>query len=130
MLRQTCSRFLRASIPKNTVKFSNFVQEEIALEKEQLIPIDLKPMQSLDWKVNVSGAEVEMSKDTPAVNYSVHFSVNGSVPPMNETEEEQEPVSYPDFSIAIEKSNYSNVLEFECFFPGDDVSNYQIRAAT
>ena len=33
---------------------------------------------------------------------------------MNETEEEQEPVSYPDFSITIEKENKDNVLEFEC----------------
>ena len=74
---------------------------------------------------------------------------------MNETEEEQEPVSYPDFSITIEKENKDNVLEFECksfkkmkttifssisiflykiflcFFPDDDPdAGFHVRTAT
>ena len=120
MLRFASKRFLRTSVPKKTVEFSNFVKSELALEQESSLAADFSDLKNAGFSLKTAGARVEISKNVNANKLAhVSWSVNGSVPDMNATEEEQEPVSYPDFTIEVEKKNYKKVVQYECFFPDD-----------
>merc|ERR1711912_11354 len=62
----------------------------------------------------------------------VSFNVNGSVAPMDpNSDEDQEPISYPDFTIHVEKDKSSKVAEFECFFAdGEEETGFHVRSCT
>merc|ERR1711981_104287 len=109
--------------------YSAFLKEEIRLERESQVGVSFKDMEALGFKVELNGSECVLEKDAGDQKIAVSFNVNGSVAPMDpESEEDQEPISYPDFHVAIEKNGHPKVAEFDCFFPDENPEEFEIRS--
>lgn len=80
-------------------EFGAFLKEEVRLEKEGLVKANNAEMEALGFKVEVKGAECVLEKSMAGAKLAVSFNVNGSVAPMDpNSEEDQEPIAYPDFT--------------------------------
>ena len=118
MLRLTTKNLLKTSLPKRTTEFTNFLKSELALEQETSLLIDTSKAKSLGFETTFKGAKMNLSKNfSNTFSANIYWTVNGTVPDMNASEEEQDPVSYPDFTIELEKTNHKKLVQYECFFP-------------
>jgi len=125
-VRKLSSSFVRYNA------FGTFLKEEVRLEKEGLVKANNADMEQLGFKVEVKGAECVLEKSMPGSKIMVSFNVNGSVAPIHpDSEEDVEPISYPDFTVHIEKDSSPQVAEFECFFAdGEEEAGFHVRSCT
>lgn len=142
MFRHVTKRFLQTARPKFQApspiataakNFNNHIKNEIMVEKENNVKLDLEPLKSLNFDITIQGAAVEMKKNlSETEKATVGFSINGSIPSVNQMEEDmdQEAFSVPDFIIHLEKENHDRVIQYECFFPESNAENltYNVRA--
>lgn len=103
-------------------RFVELLGEEIQQEKDRS---EALPTMSDGWKVSFDGAAGTLSKTHDGDKIEVLFSLNGSIPSIQDEDveepQDEEPgvVSYPEFSVKVSKPGNSNSLEFECYFPED-----------
>ena len=91
--RNLSSSFVRCN------EFGTFLKEEVRLEKEGLVKASNSEMEQLGFKVEIKGAECVLEKSVSGNKVLVSFNVNGSVAPIHpDSEEDVEPISYPDFT--------------------------------
>ena len=114
MFRQVTKRFLTTTRATNTAKFAQHLTSEINGEKEQLLPVNFDALKKLNWDIQVAGAAVEMKKEiSNNEKATVAFSINGSIPSINDMEEdEREAYSIPDFIINLEKENHEKIVQY------------------
>lgn len=124
--RNLSSSFVRCN------EFGTFLKEEVRLEKEGLVTASNSEMEQLGFKVEIKGAECVLEKSASGNKVLVSFNVNGSVAPIHpDSEEDVEPISYPDFTVHVEKDNSDKVAEFECFFAdGEEEAGFHVRSCT
>jgi len=134
-VRQSQRSFATSSLSMNS-NYASFLTKEVQLEKEDLqqhgeYQQNVKAMEDMGFKVEVSGAECVLEKKENGQTVHVSFNVNGSVPPNDPEDEDSHPVSYPDFTVSVEKDSHDKVIEFECFFPETEFEgDFHFKAAT
>lgn len=84
------------------------------------------PKMSDGWKASFDGATGRLTKAHDGDKIEVTFSLNGSLPPLQEEdmdqatdEEGQMMASYPEFTVKVSKPGSRQTMELECFFPDD-----------
>jgi len=125
-----------SSTARWNANYSAFLAKEVQLEKEDIqqhgeYQGNVQAMEKMGFKVEVSGAECVLEKKEGGQTVHVSFNVNGSVPPNDPEDEDSHPISYPDFTVSIEKDDHPTVIEFECFFPETEFEgDFHFKAAT
>merc|ERR1712100_620296 len=86
---------------------------------------NLVPLEKSGWKVEIKNTEVQLSKSIKDGNIFVNWNVNGSVPDMNNRDDDEtvDSISLPDFNVSIEKPTKKASLVFHCFFPEGQSEN-------
>lgn len=104
-------------------RFVELLDDEIKQEKERSMALT---KMSDGWKASFDGASGKLTKTHDGDKIEVTFSLNGSIPPLQEEEmdqvgddEDQMVASYPEFSVKVSKPGSRQVMELECFFPED-----------